>query len=532
MLEIGINQITINFGFEDVLDGASFEVMTGDRIGLVGRNGCGKSTILKMIAGLIKPNQGTVNIRSGAIIGYMEQIPSQTDVDTTVHDVLMEPFDALVDIERRMRRLEASMADAEGDELDKLMRSYAYQQSLFESSGGYEIEESLARICTGLELTDILMRPFSVLSGGQKTLVVLARTLLRQPDILLLDEPTNHLDMRMLRWFERYLSKYKGTVLIVSHDRYFLDAATTKTVLLRSGCCKLYHGNYSFSQQEAERELLVEFEQYKNQQKKIAAMKAAISRYREWANRSSNEDLYRKAKELERRLDKMEMLERPTMEKAKIPLGFSGRRTGKELIRLKEMPLSVGGLELLRGATFTLFYQDRVCLLGDNGSGKTTLIRKIMATARNEQGCVFVSSSAKIGYIEQEIRFADDKMSVFDAFKLEHPCPDGIARGLLAQYFFTGDKIMKRVSTLSGGEKVLLKLAILVQHEINLLILDEPTNHIDINTREILELALEDFKGTILFISHDRYFISKLATRVLVIEGKALHVYNEGLDLR
>lgn len=531
MIEIGLSNIIKNFGFSNVLNGLSLEIMTGDRMAIVGRNGSGKSTILKLISGEELPGQGSVFIRRGATVGYLEQIPHLWATDATTRDVLMEPFSEVLATERHLRDLEHRMAtEPDADALDRVMRQYAHHQSRFEAQGGYEIEENLARISTGFGLEDFLQRPFNVLSGGQKTIVMLAATILKQPDILLLDEPTNHLDMRTLEWFEGLLSRYRGTVLIVSHDRYFLDKVAKKTAILDRGTCKVYNGNYSFSQQEQEREALIEFEHYKNQQKKIEAIQAAIKRFRDWGARDDNELMFKKAKMLERRLEKMEKLERPQLEKPRIPIHFEGERTGRDVLRLKHFDLSIAGLSLVQDANLTLFYKEKACLIGDNGTGKTTLIRAFIGEIGHDSGEAYIAPSAKIGYIPQEIRFADDKMTVVDAFRAEHPCPEGMARNILAKYFFFGEHVFKRVSALSGGEKVLLKLAILVQQEVNFLVLDEPTNHIDIETREMLEEALLAFDGTLLAISHDRYFIQKLAERIFLLENRGITVINGGYD--
>ena len=529
MLEIGMNGVIKNYGFKNVLNGVNLEIMTGDRVAIVGRNGAGKSTILKIVAGEENPNQGIVTIRKGATVGYLEQIPELSAQGATTREVLMEPFDQLHAIEGRLRALEQEMTQAGPQALERLMRQYAHQQNLFVAMDGYAVEESLGRIATGFGLTELLDRPFNVLSGGQKTVVKLACTILRKPDILLLDEPTNHLDVRTLEWFEAYLAKYKGTVLIVSHDRYFLDAVARKTLVLDAGVCQMFHGNYTFSQREQERLLMIEFEQFKNQQKKVEAMRAAIKRFHDWGTQADNPKFHRKAKELEKRLEKMELIDKPQLEKQRIPIAFKGERTGREALKLRDLSLSIGGLCLLEDVTLTLFYQEKACLTGDNGTGKTTLFRALLGELPLPEGVVRFAPSVKIGYIPQEMRFAksleDGQAAILEVFRHACPCPEHVARGILAKYSFYGEDVFKRVSALSGGEKVLLKLAILVQQEINFLLLDEPTNHIDIETREMLEEALLDFKGTILFVSHDRYFIQRIATRVLEIEGRRLHSY-------
>lgn len=523
MLEIGMHGVTKHYGFKNVLSGVHLEIMTGDRVAIVGRNGAGKSTILKIISGEENVTQGDVSIRRGATVGYLEQIPQLTEAAVTTHEVLMEPFGELLAIEQRLRALEREMSvQTDAQKLERVMRQYSYQQNLFASMDGYAIEERFGRVTTGFGLTALLDRPFNVLSGGQKTVVKLACTILRQPDILLLDEPTNHLDVRTLEWFEGYLSKWPGTVVIVSHDRYFLDRTVQKVIVLDNGACEVYHGNYTFSQQEQERELLTEFAQYKNQQKKIEAMQQAIKRYRIWGAQGDNAKFFRKAKELEKRLEKLAVLDKPMLEKPKIPIRFAGDRTGRDVLKLDDFALSIGELPLVSGVTLTVQYQERVCLLGDNGTGKTTLLRAMMGEVPYQKGELRIAQTAKIGYIPQEIRFEEDRMSVLDAFRAGHPCPEGDARNILAKYFFFGEQVFKRVSALSGGEKVLLKLAMLVQGDINFLLLDEPTNHIDIATREMLEEALLEFSGTLLFVSHDRYFIQKIADRILSIQDRTV----------
>jgi ATPase subunit of ABC transporter with duplicated ATPase domains len=336
------------------------------------------------------------------------------------------------------------------------------------------------------------------------------------------------LDVSALEWFEDFISRYRGTVLMVSHDRHFLDRAPNKVIFLAHGECETYEGNYTFSVKERERQLLIEFEQYKTQRKKVEAMQAAIKRFRDWARQSDNEKFYKKAKELEKRLEKMEMLEKPELEKQKIPIAFSGKRTGREVFKIEHFSLAFGDVSLFERASLLIMEREKLCLMGDNGTGKTSLIKAMMGEVTNYSGKIAVSPSALIGYIPQEIRFADEGETALEALKREYVCSEGEARSILARYFFVGDKVYKRVSALSGGEKVLIKLAALMQRRINFLVLDEPTNHIDVETREILEDALADFSGTLLFISHDRYFIKKIASRVAEIKGGAIISYSGG----
>lgn len=531
MIEIGMNQISKNYGFKQVLEEVNLEVLTGERIAIVGRNGVGKTTLFKMITGEERPDKGAVTIRRKATIGYLEQIPAMLEEEITVEEVLSASFADIKAFEAKLNNLEKLMAEpTNAHQLDKIMADYARLQDQFIAMDGYEMTEQFNHIVSVFHLKELLKRPFNILSGGQKTRVKLAATILKRPDILLLDEPTNHLDIKTLEWLENYLSRYKGTVVIISHDRYFLDRVVTKTIILDRGKCQVFHGNYSYSLKEQERLLLLEFEQYKTQQKKIAAMKAAIKRYRDWASRSDNEDLYKRAKTLEKKLEKMEMLEKPQLEKAKIPIQFDGSRTGKDVLMVEDLSLTLGENQLFDHANMQLYVKEKACLMGDNGTGKTSFIFAVMGMNANYSGKLAVNPSAKTGYIPQEIRFEDEKSTVLDEFRREYPSTEGEARNILAKYFFFKDDVYKRVGSLSGGEKVLLKLAALIQNEVNFLVLDEPTNHIDIETKEMLEEALLQYTGTLLFISHDRYFINKIANKIIHVQDKKLNSFHGNYD--
>ena len=521
MTEFSFSHVNKNFGFKPVLKDSSFEVMTGERAALIGRNGTGKSTILKLLAGEESPDSGEISLRRGANTALLEQIPRLRGKDATVYDVLCEPFAEVFSVEAKLRELEEKMTE----DFERYADAYTEAQSRYAALGGYDAETRLKNIVQGFKLNDLLERPYNVLSGGQKTVVNLAAVVLREPDILLLDEPTNHLDMQTLDWFEGFLAKYRGTVLMVSHDRRFLDRVATRTLILEDGICTSYPGGYTAAKEEQERQMLLEFEQYKNQQKQIEAMKAAIKRFREWGAQADNPKFFRRAKMLELRLEKMEMIKRPQLEKPKIPMRFAGDRTGREVLKLTGFSLSFGKTALFEQAELLVEEKDRMAFLGANGTGKTSLLRAVFGDVPFS-GTAKFNLSAQLGYIPQEIRFLNDKDSVLEAFRRECVCGEGEARQILAKYYFCGAAVMKRVSSLSGGEKVLLKLAVLLQNRVNFLILDEPTNHIDIETREMLEDALLEFSGTLLFISHDRYFIDKLATKIAVLENRKINVFD------
>lgn len=521
MIEIGMNHIEKNFGFKQVLDNVSLEIKTGDNAAIVGRNGTGKTTLFKLITGEETVDKGSISIRRGATVGYLEQIPGQLEVDVCVADVLVASFAKVTELGRKLTELENQMAETlEPDALNKVMKRYARLQDQFITLNGYEITEQFNHIVSMFGLKELLERPFNILSGGQKTRVKLAATLLKQPDILLLDEPTNHLDIKTLEWLEGFILKYSGTVIIISHDRYFLDKVTTKTIILERGKCQLFNGNYSYSLKEQERLLLLEFEQYKTQQKKIDAMKTQIKRYRQWGHEGDNEKFFRKAKELEKRLEKMERLDKPQLEKAKMPIHFEGSRTGQDVLMVEDFNLNLSGNQLFEQADLQVYAKEKVCLMGDNGCGKSSFIFAMMNKLTGFTGVIRLNPSVKMGYISQEIQFEDDKNTLINEFRKEYACTEGEARNILAKYSFFKDDVYKRISSLSGGEKVLLKLAALIQNEVNFLVLDEPTNHIDIETREMLEEALLNFTGTLLFISHDRYFINKIANKIVHVQDK------------
>jgi len=526
MIEVALQDITINFGFNEVLKGVSFAVTTGEKVALVGGNGSGKTTIFRIITGQQTYDKGSHTLRKGATIGYLEQ-ESDITGDVTVEDFLKEAQQASFEMEAKLRSLETRMAQpAAPEQLEKLLTEYDKLQNQFAAMGGYETEASFSKICGAFKFgDDMLQKTCSQLSGGQKTIVKLARVLLQAPDILLLDEPTNHLDIETLEWLEGFLRDYKGTVILISHDRYFLDKTIKKTLLLYQGQVEIYHGNYTYCLQEQERLMMLEFDKYKQQQRVIEAMKIEIRRIRE-ANRFS-----RRAVIMQRRLDRIVRLERPDIEPDKLPIQFAmGSRSGKRVVTIRDLGFSYGENKLLTDANMDIIFKDRVCLLGPNGVGKSTIIKLIMGQIAPQEGSASLAESAKVGYIEQEISFPNEKATILDAFREDAVIHENEARRILAKFFITGDDIYKRLHSLSGGERVILRLAMELQRPINLLILDEPTNHLDIDTKEILEESLSDYKGTILFISHDRYFINRLATKVVYIRDKTLHTVDGNFD--
>lgn len=523
MIEISLNKINKSYGFNNVLNNLSFDVKTNERVALIGSNGCGKTTTLKIIMGIESYDSGNISIRKESKIGYLTQMPPKEDDNVSAKSVYLRGVQELIDLENKINDFVENMSSNEKDIklLDKL-------QEEFRISGGYSLKEKIEKIRNGFKITnELLDREYNKLSGGEKTLINLASIILSNPDILLLDEPTNHLDIDTLEWFEEYLSSYNGTVVIISHDRYFLDRTVNKIIEIENGNANIYHGNYSYYLKESEKRLMVEFQNYKNQQKEIKALKEAIERYKVWGAKSDNPMFFRRAKAIETRLEKMEVIEKPkTKSELRINLNVEDRTSNRVMV-ISNLDLKIENKELLGNSHMEVYYKERVCLMGKNGAGKTTLIKNIL---NNTHDNIKLGTNIKIGYIPQEIRFDNEDLTIYEHMRKIFVGSESELRSKLNQFYFTADNIDKKVKNLSGGEKVRLKLLELILKNANFLILDEPTNHIDIDTREILEESLLVYDGTILFISHDRYFINKIATKIVMIENKEMITYNGNYD--
>lgn len=533
MIEIELNNIKKNYGLKNILDGFNLEVKTGERVALVGPNGSGKSTVLKIISKQENIDDGTISIRNQAKIGILNQIYENEKDDISVREYLYKSFEDIFRLEEKMSVLENSMSiEQDAKKLEKILNEYGRLQEKYTLNGGYEVQEKFNKICTKFYISDkVLNQSYNLLSGGEKTKVNLARLLLKEPDILLLDEPTNHLDIDSLEFLEELILKYKGSILIVSHDRYFLDKVATKTVLLENGKANLYYGNYSYFLEEDERRTLAQFENYKNQQKQIEKMKESIAKLRKFGELAKNELFFKRAKSIEKRLEKMDVIEKVEIDKKSISLKFNmDIRSGKEVVKIEKLNKSFNNKIIFKDADMLLVYGEKAALLGSNGAGKSTLINMILGKDTEYIGLIRIGTSIKIGYIPQNITFDDDTQTVLRYYIHDSGLTETDARKRLARYGFRSEDVFKRIGKLSGGEKVRLILMKLMLKNINFLILDEPTNHIDIDTREILEEALKDYKGTVLFVSHDRYFINKLATRVFNIENNKINSYLGNYD--
>ncbi len=515
-----VNNVTKSFGGNTIFENISLEIKNGERVGLVGRNGSGKTTIFGLLTGMESLDAGAIHMKKGTRIGHVAQIP-KFDEAMTVYDVLSSAFKVEKELEKEMHALEKNMAvEQEQSALEKLMERYGVIQEKFAFLGGYEIEANIMKVANGLQVTDLFSRVFTELSGGEQTKVSLAYMLLQKPDLLLLDEPTNHLDLFAVEWLEQFLKEYTGTVMVISHDRYFLDEVVTKIFDLEDGEIHVYHTNYSQFVEEKEERLLQEFQAYQEQQKKIKKMKEAIKRLREWANQANppNEGLHKRARNMERALERIEKLKRPILERKQMGLQFEGQeRSGKDVVVMKEVSKGFAGRPLFEQANLHVRFQERAAIVGRNGTGKTTLLKLLLEEINPDVGEIRIGSSVKIGYLSQHT-YGNVKSNVLEAFREYVAVTEGEARHILAKFLFYGPAVFKKVTQLSGGEKMRLRLAQLMYQDINFLILDEPTNHLDIESREVLEEALEQYNGTILAVSHDRYFLNKLFEKTYWID--------------
>lgn len=523
MIEIEVKELSKMYGGNTIFHNINFTVQTGQKIGLIGINGCGKTTLMKILSGEEISDAGDIFKKKGIKCGYLAQIPSYPET-VTVIEVLMEAFGDIGQIKNKLTILEEEMA-LSPENMTVLLEHYGRYQEQFTALDGYAVDEKLNRIIIGMSFSEtFLNRRFMSLSGGEKTKTMLGKMLLEAPDVMLLDEPTNHLDIKTLEWLEGYIKESESAMIMISHDRYFLDHTIEKIVELSKGETIEFKGNYSTYIEHKETEQILLEGQYKRQEKKIGEMESAAKRFRDWGTRADSEAMFKKAKAMEKRIEKMDKIDRPTTDKS-IKLSFEMTdRSGRDVLQLKNARFGYDSI-LFTAKEFTLKFGERLVLLGDNGTGKTTLFKGIQNKLKTLSGELKVGSSVKIGALHQEILFDSEDKNILTYFREETLCSEGDSRQKLARYLFTGETVFKKVSSLSGGEKVRLKLALLMEEDINMLLLDEPTNHIDIASRETLEEALVQFDGTILFVSHDRFFIEKVATRVAEITGGQLIDY-------
>ena len=515
MIDISVSNLVKEFEVgHKILDGLTFQVDTGERVGLLGPNGCGKTTLLRILTGVMDYDEGDVVIAPGKRMGLISQIPVYP-AGYTVEDVLATAFEPLREMEREM----AALAEQMGEGTDPaLLARYDKLTAAFEAAGGYETDTKTNKVCNGLTILQSMREQlFDKLSGGEKTRVNLARLILEDTDILLLDEPTNHLDLRATEWLEEYLDKFKGTVLTVSHDRYFLDKVVNRIVEIQAGKAEFYSGNYSFYVVEKERRYEEKLRQYEKEQAKIEQLEKAAEQMRVWAY-SGMDKTFKRVKSMEKRIERMRTTDRPTRER-KMEVRFGEREfRGDEVLTIKGLTKSFGERTLFSNLSLEVAGGERIALLGDNGSGKTTLLKILLGEEEPDAGKVRMGPTVKVGYLPQHVHFDHPERNLVDTLIYEQDCTAQTARNRLAAFKFRGEDVFKPVSALSGGEQSRLRLCMLMDEKINLLILDEPTNHLDIQSREWIEEAVEEYEGNLLFVSHDRYFIDRFASRIWMLE--------------
>ncbi len=515
MIDISVQNIHKGFGGTAVLKGVTFDVNEGERVALLGENGTGKSTLLKIMTHALEPDEGRIAIPAHKRVGLISQIPVYPD-GWTCEDVLRSATAHLARIAEEMAQLEQQMAHSADD---ALLKKYDTLSSRYEQLGGWSADYERERVANGLDISaDMRARPFDALSGGEKTRVNLARLILEDTDILLLDEPTNHLDLKSTEWLEDYIRRFKGTVLAVSHDRWFLDTVAQRCVELVDGQCAFYAGNYSFYVMEKQRRYEEMLKQYEKNRREIAHLQEAADKLHLWAFMGADK-LHKRAFSMEKRIEKLSQAAKPQTAK-KLKARFAEQEfRGDEVLAADGLTMAFGERTLFSDLQLLIEPGEHVALMGPNGSGKSTLVKLIMGELAPERGFVRAGPSVKIGYLPQIVRFEHPERTLYDTMLYECRCAPQEARDRLAAFKFTGEDVFKTVSALSGGELSRLRLCMLMGSGINLLILDEPTNHLDISSREWIEQALADYDGTLLFVSHDRWFIDHFATRVWELDS-------------
>ena len=523
MVDIQVNNLTKFFVIgENLLEGLTFEIQEGECVAILGRNGCGKTTLFKILTGEMDYDDGEVFVNPHKRIGLISQIPRFPE-GYRVEDVLRSAYAPLLAMKRKMEALETVMADGVTDEQ---LKEYDRLGAAFEAGGGYDMDVEVDKISNGLGITAAQRdQLFDSMSGGEKTRVNLARLLLEKTDILLLDEPTNHLDLNSVEWLEGYLKAFKGTVLTISHDRYFLDTVADRIIEITDGHAEFYSGNYSFYIDEKQARFNLQLKQYEQEQAKLKQLSYTVERMKGWG--INNRTLYRRAMSIQHRMERIKKTEKPKTEKT-MKATFSQKDFSGDLVfETKRLAKAFDGRTLFSDVELVVEGGERIALLGDNGTGKTTFIKCLLGDEDCE-GKIKFGPTVKWGYLPQTIRFAHPERTLYDTMLYEKNCTPQVARDRLGAFLFQGEDVFKTVGNLSGGEQSRLRLCMLMDEKINLLILDEPTNHLDIASREWIEAAIEEFEGVLLFVSHDRYFIEKFAERIWLLEDGKIRDFKCG----
>ena len=523
MVDISVQNLTKFFVIgENLLEGLSFEIQEGECVAILGRNGCGKTTLFNILTGQMDYDDGEVFVNPNKNLGLISQIP-KFPFGFTVEDVLRSAYQEIMAAKRKMEALEKAMTAGASDEQ---LKEYDALVNRFQSGGGYEMDVEVDKICNGLGITaEQRQQEFDSLSGGEKTRVNLARLLLEKTDILLLDEPTNHLDLRSVEWLEGYINAFKGTVLAISHDRYFIDQVADRVIEIVDGHAEFYSGNYSFYMDEKQARFDLQMKQYEQEQAKLKQLGYTVERMKGWG--INNRTLYRRAMSIQHRMERIKKTEKPKTEKT-MRASFDEKDFSCDVVfKTKNLSKAFGDRTLFSGVELNVEGGERIAILGDNGTGKSTFIKCLLGE-EDFDGKIQFGPTVKWGYLPQIIRFAHPERTLYDTMLYEKNCTPQVARDRLGQFMFSGEDVFKTVGTLSGGEQSRLRLCMLMDEKINLLILDEPTNHLDIASREWVETAIEEFEGVLLFVSHDRYFIEKFAERIWLLEDGGIRDFRCG----
>ena len=525
---LSVSNITKSFGTDVILSEVSFHIEAGQKAAIVGINGAGKSTLLKIITGELAPDSGTVSIQKDATIGILTQTQNLTDANNIYDEVLSVKADILA-LEENIRRLEHTLKNLEGEELEQALNRYSRMNAEFENANGYAIKSEVTGVLKGLGFTeDEFSKTVDTLSGGQKTRVALAKLLLSKPDIIMLDEPTNHLDMDAIRWLEGFLGAYKGAVILVAHDRYFLDKIVSKVIEIENTKATSYDGNYTeFSKKKkALRDALIK--QYLNQQRDIKHQEAVIEKLKSF----NREKSIKRAESREKQLAKVERIELPKELNAEMDIRLEPNiESGNDVLTVRGLSKGFDGVTLFRDVDFEVKKGDKVAIIGANGTGKTTLMKILNGLLEPDTGSFKLGAKVYTGYYDQEHHVLNPENTVFEEIQETYPDMDNTkVRNVLAAFLFTGDDVFKLIRDLSGGEKGRVSLAKLMLSDANLLFLDEPTNHLDIISKEILEQAVSSYKGTVVYVSHDRYFINKTATKIMELRNNGFLCFEGTYD--
>ena len=527
MIDVSVRSLVKSFELgKNILDGLSFTVTAGERVGILGHNGCGKTTLFRILVGELRADEGDVMIAPSKRLGLISQIPVYPEGWTT-EQVLKDAHRHLYRIAERMEELSLEM---ERDSSKALLAEYDRLQEDFRRLGGYDMDTDRSRVANGLDISPAMLHQrFDSLSGGEKTRVNLARLILEDTDILLLDEPTNHLDLHATEWLEDYLLGFKGTVLVISHDRYFLDKVVQRSIEIDEGKAEFYSGNYSFYVEERQRRFEEKLKKYEKDQAKIDQLTRAAEQMHLWAF-MGNDKLHKRAFSMEKRIEKLSQSEKP-QEQRKLNVKFKQREfNGDEVLVMEDVSKGFGDRTLFSDLSLTVTGGERIALIGDNGTGKSTLVKLIMGEETPDSGYLYKGPAVRSAYLPQHVRFSVEERSALDTMLYDCRCQPQQARDRLAAFGFKGEDVFTPVGALSGGEKSRLRLCMLMGSDINFLILDEPTNHLDIASREWMEDALSDYEQTLLFVSHDRYFIEKFATRIWALSDGKITDFRGGYE--